>query len=494
MNDFDPHQIDGMRRSAEKRRGFPWLRLSFFLIVVAGISLPFTPQGKSLLRTVKRYLEPKPSPAQVDVDDVLRQAEARLREQYEQELSDLRKSAKEAREAAAKASKPKPPESLPPISEHLASSGGDVRKLRSGIAFKTEVKVGKGGLASVERKDAENYVAEYTLKLNVPKASKTLAELEKVNPELGALLPGLAPMLEKAEVSRWFYQLYENKTKRIQRNATQLMELLSKHNFYDCETILNLRDPKSKRRVFLMQAEMDVVSDGSDGDRLAEMPDSIVKSTYYQPFTSYGWPKQSRTPNPMVAGWEARIGNANEELADSKTTAARKAWLRDRIKYLKRGITDMKGRSFLIAEYDPFIVIPVNLLTNRADSYTPRVGDYAVVIFGKKLYPAIVGDGGPSFKVGEASLRMAKELNPKATPYRRPVSDLSVTYLVFPGTRESKKGPPDYDKWWTRCGELLNEIGGIGKGAKLHMWEDLLRKKETQDGAPDEEEKELDNS
>ena len=114
--------------------------------------------------------------------------------------------------------------------------------------------------------------------------------------------------------------------------------------------------------------------------------------------------------NPMVAGWEKRIIAAKVELADAATTAARKAWLKERVSYLNKGIADMKARSFLIAEYDPYIVIPINLLTNTTDPYAPRVGDYAVVIHENKIYPAIVGDGGPTFKVGEASLRLAKEL------------------------------------------------------------------------------------
>jgi hypothetical protein len=221
---------------------------------------------------------------------------------------------------------------------------------------------------------------------------------------------------------------------------------------------------------------MDVVSDGSDGDRLATMPASIVESANYQPFTSYGWKKQTETPNPMVAGWEKRIGNANVELADPATSAARKAWLRDRIEYLKRGIADMKARSFLVAEYDPFIVIPVHLLTASNDNYAPRVGDYAVVIYDQKLYPCIVGDGGPTFKAGEASLRMAKQLNPRASPYSRPVSDLKVTYLVFPNSRDAERGAPDYEKWRKRCGELLKEIGGLGVGYDLHEWENTFPK------------------
>ena len=176
----------------------------------------------------------------------------------------------------------------------------------------------------------------------------------------------------------------------------------------------------------------------------------------------------------MVAGWERRIGNANRELAESGTTAERKTWLRNRIKYLKRGIEDMKYRSFLIAEYDPFIVIPVNLIKASGDPYAPKPGDYAVVVYGDKLYPSIVGDGGPTFKVGEASLRMAKQLNKNASPYSRPVSDLTVTYVVFPGSREKKKGPPDYDKWRDECGKLIDEIGGLGNGSELFRWENLL--------------------
>jgi hypothetical protein len=300
------------------------------------------------------------------------------------------------------------------------------------------------------------------------------------NAKLSKILPSLPDLLDKGKVSPWFNKLYENKSQRVRRDANALNELLTKHNIYDCETIMHLRS-ESGRKVFLMQAEMDVVSDGSDGDRLPEMPDSIVNSTYYQPFTSYGWRKTGKTPNPMIAGFERRIGNANKELAKSQTTAARKIWLKDRITMLKLWISDLKARSYLIAEYDPFIVIPVNLLTDRSDSYAPKVGDYAVVIYGEKVYPCIVGDGGPTFKVGEASLRMAKELNSNASPYSRPVSDLKVTYVVFPGSREIRNGPPDYEKWRQKCLELLKEIGGLGSGYQLHQWTDLLPKPKPED-------------
>jgi hypothetical protein len=464
---------------SNQKHGFPWLRASVFVVVLAGVILPFTTPGEKILRGVKNLIQPPPAKeVTAETDDIQRQAESRFRQEIEEmeaehrkEMEALKKQA--AAEAKRKAESPAEPAPLPPISSHTAASGGDVRTLRSGIPFKTEVKVEKGGIASKERKTADSYTAEYTLKVRVPEPSKTLAELHTVNPRLSKLLPGLPAMLEKPEVSCWFYTLYENKTTRLKQDATRLNELLTKHNFYDCETILNLKHPQTGRKVFLLQAEMDVVSDGSDGDRLPTMPDEIVNSTYYQPFTSYGWTKRTKTPNPMIAGFERRIGNANRELAEPATTADRKTWLRERIKLLERWTADLKARSYLIAEYDPFIVIPVNLLTAN-DPFAPKVGDYAVVAHGDKLYPAIVGDGGPTFKVGEASLRMAKQINPRASSYSRPESDLVVTYVVFPGSREEKKGPPDYEKWRTRCEELLKECGGMGEGVELHRWENLL--------------------
>ena len=473
MSRRDPNQIEGLSR--EPKRGIPWLRASALVISAGAVAFLFTPAGQRLFQKEKPD-DAGPVVTASDSEDIQRQFESRHREEVERMEADFqreREALKKQLEEAARTSRAEASEPEPPLSEHTARSGGDVRTLRSGIPFKSEVKVEKGDIASKERKDDGSYVAEYTLRLRVPEPSKTLDQLQTVNPKLSALLPGLPAMMEKPEVSRWFFALYDNKTKRVRQNANRLNELLTKHNYYDCETILNLSHPQSGRKVFLLQAEMDVVSDGSDGDRLASMPDEIVNSTHYQPFTSYGWPKKTNVVNPMVSGWEKRIAAANKELADSKTTSERKTWLRDRIKYLKRGIEDMKSRSFLIADYDPFIVIPVNLL-GASDPFAPKVGDYAVVVHGDKIYPSIVGDGGPTFKVGEASLRMAKQINPRASSYSRPESNLVVTYLVFPGSRDETKGPPDYEKWRTRCDELLKECGGLGAGAELHRWQNLL--------------------
>lgn len=452
-----------------------WLRWGLLVLGVTGIALCFTGFPAKVKRGLREIFAPKPVVISPDEKDIRRQIESRLRAEMEEKLDkEIAEMKKAADEKAAKQAKEMAPPTHETTPEPTLGSVMDVRKLRSGIPFKTEMKIEKGGIASKERSDESSYTAFYRLTLRVPSPAKTIAELESSNPKLSKILPGLPALIEKAEVSPWFTKLYDNKTSRIRSDANTLNELLTKHNFYDCETILHLRTAAG-RRVFLMQSEMDVVSDGSDGDRLPTMPDEIVNSSYYQPFTSYGWAKKSQTPNPMIAGWEKRLTGAIKELADRTTTAERKAWLKDRISYLKRGIEDLKSRSFLIAEYDPFIVIPINILSSN-DAFSPNVGDYAVIVHGEKLYPAIVGDGGPTFKVGEGSLRMAQELNPKATSYNRPVSDLKVTYLVFPGSRDADREPPDYEKWRLACHKLIGEIGGIGEGFQLHAWQDLLRK------------------
>jgi hypothetical protein len=118
---------------------------------------------------------------------------------------------------------------------------------------------------------------------------------------------------------------------------------------------------------------------------------------------------------------------------------------------------------------DPYIVLPGELARAKDAG---RVGDYAVVVAGDRIFPAIVGDVGPYDKVGEASLRIAKEINPVATPYNRPVSDLKVTYLIFPGTADTPFGPPDLEKIRARCEKLVQEMGGAS--APLHRWVNLI--------------------
>ena len=462
----DPYVIEGVK-SRQPQVRTPWARIILIAGAVIGVAAIFSPLPGKIIPALRRTQEKK-GRATVDTKELERQIEDRLHVEMEAELA--------AKIDEFKKQMAKSTTVLQQLDETSPSTGGDVKKMRNGIPFHSDVLIEKGSLASIERTSLESYTASYQLRLKVPKPSQTIEDLKKSSPDIERILPKLTKLLEKADVSKFYTAIYDNKVARIKKDATRLFELLSKENFYDLETILNLRDPDTSRRIFLMQSEMDVVSDGSDGDRLAAMPAEIVDSTNYQPFTSYGWKKQSTTPNPIIEGWKKRVVAAEAELALPTTTAARKVWLKERVVYLNRGIADMKARSFLVAEYDPFIVIPVSILADSNDANAPKIGDYAVVIHDGKLYPSLVGDGGPTYKVGEASLRMAKQLNARSTPYSRPVSDLKVTYLIFPGSRDAERSAPDYAKWSTRCEELLKEIGGVGEGYSLHTWESTFPK------------------
>lgn len=354
----------------------------------------------------------------------------------------------------------------------------DVAKLWSEIPVESELLTSQGESAAKEREREESYRIEMKVKLTLPKPNDSPAELAAINPHLPKMLREFEALVETAEVSPFFHHLYELKTARIQEKTTRIDELLSRHNLYDLETALDIRHPGTGRRLLFVQGEMDTVSDGSDGDRWPELDDYVSMSQHYQPFTSYGWPKRTSTPNPLLARWEAKLEEYEKEFAVPGLSIERNRFLRAQIEQYRPQVADLKARSYLIAEADPFIVIPLSFLGRRHESeFGPAIGDYAVVVHDDKLYPAIAGDAGPSWKFGEASLRIAREINEKASPYNRPVSDLTVTYLVFPGSADPAKGPPDLEDWHRKCTALLADIGGLGEGYELHRWEDLIEKK-----------------
>ena len=369
-----------MKYTTSKAAQFPWLRVSFFIFACAFLIIGSGPLPQKIWRKLKP-----------DQSKLTKHSGSRG------ETSQDSKTQAPSGEKPPKLTGPKTTE-VPlnpvkpiepkPITHHLATSGGDIRRMSKGFTLKTKFTIDKeGDLASKVRKRKDSYVATYELKITLPKPSVTLESLEKVSPGLGKILPGLKEAMPKAQVSSFFYQSYDNKVKRIKAKTASLGDLMTQHNFYDCETILNLKHPKTGRRALLLQSEMDVVSDGSDGDRLPKMPAKIVSSSYYQPMTSYGWKKIGKTPNPLIPGWKGRIQKANAEIARKGTSSDRKAWLRARIKKIKREIQDMEYRSYLIAEYDPFIVMPINMITSKSDRYAAKVGDYAVVIYKGKSLP-----------------------------------------------------------------------------------------------------------
>ena len=363
-----------------------------------------------------------------------------------------------------------PAVTLPPFPPALPEQAMDgsfshFTKLQSGINMRSMVEFRSGSTASHDRKLKDAYMVHLSMSLYLPHAASP-AELATANPELKKVFADYDALMAAAKTSHWWAPLMLHKQNQVRKNAATLSKLLDRHNFYDTDTLLEITAPGSNRKVLWMQADMDVVSDGSDGDRLPAMPEKVMKSDYYQPTTSYRWKKLGATPNPLLKPWQERLDKLQK---DKKAAPAA-------VKHARAVVNDLKSYSFLLAEYDPFIVIPLTLQEGRDAAFRPKPGDYAAVLVGKRVFPAIVGDFGPNYKCGEASLRLAKAVNPKATPYARPISDLSVSYLVFPGTAEPQPGPIDYSRLNSRCKELLQDLGGLSPDAEFVEMNDLLEK------------------
>lgn len=367
-----------------------------------------------------------------------------------------------------------PPVELPPFPPALPlrvdpGNYDHIADMAKGINVASNVNFIKGNTATEDRDKRDAYRVRVSLELLLPRPASTGEELALANPRLPKLLNGFEALMKSARVSPWFHALYKHKQNRVRKNAATLDRLIDRHNFFDTDTILEMKSPSSGRRILWVQADMDVVSDGSDGDRLPTMPEKIRKSDNYQPSTSYFWRKRTDTPNPLLPTWEDKLKRQREQKASAAT-----------IEQTKRVIDNLKRFSYLLAEYDPFIVIPLTFREGGSSPYRPEPGDYAVVVVDNRVFPAIIGDYGPNFKTGEASLRLAKEVNPKATVYARAVSNLGVSYIIFPGTREEEKGPLDYERLHSRCRELLDEIGGLGPDAQFITIEDKLAKPKSQ--------------
>ena len=341
-----------------------------------------------------------------------------------------------------------------------------ISKMTPGLNVLSSVQFEPGSTASQDRKALASYQVRVALNLRLPKAADG-ESLKHANPKLPELFAKYNEFMSKAKVSQWYQALYLHKQNRIRKEAATLARLLDRHNYYDTDTILEIEAPESGRKVLWVQADMDVVSDGSDGDRLPDMPAKVKNSDHYQPMTSYRWRKLGTNPNPLLPHWEERVTRLSK---DKKANAAA-------LQHARNVVHDLKKYSFLLAEYDSFIVVPLTFKNGGNEDYRPQLGDYAAVVVGDRVFPAIVGDFGPRFKAGEGSLRLARLINPKATPFARPVSDLGVSYVIFPHSREPENGPINYERLNTRVQELLQEMGGLTPAAQFQQVEDLLAPK-----------------
>ena len=338
----------------------------------------------------------------------------------------------------------------------------------SGAQIRTSLETEFGGSATEVRNDLASYEVEVKVRVKIPKPHRSLEELAKLNDKLPALLPGLPALLETAKISPLWDELQRLKVAQLQKNLNRFDSLLTRHDLYDCETVLELQHTGTKRRAVLIQADMDTDDDGSDSDRVPQVDGS---SATFQPFTSYRWAKKTAAPNSFITPREAKLLQCNNELATPNLNPARAKEVKATIARLKSEISDLKHYSFLVASTDPFVVVPLSMVGKKTP-FSLAVGDYCVIAHGNALYPAIVGDAGPAYKAGEGSLRLCQQLNSRANSNNRPENDLKVTYLFFPGSAEPAT-VPDLAKWRTQCEKLLGEIGGFT--GELFTWPDLVK-------------------
>lgn len=344
----------------------------------------------------------------------------------------------------------------------------DTARLFSGLSLKTSVSCGQGTLSTLETiAETNSYEADLSLHVRWPSPATNSQGVLAATPELATLLPSLPRLLEEATPSPDFTGLLERKERFLRANLSQLQKLPYRDSLFDCQTILNLRNPETGRRVLFVQAIMNVNTDGSDGDRNLAI-DRL--SATFQPQTNYRWPKTGTRPNPCLRETESRMALLTAELGNGSLTPENKASLGSELDYLKATSEELKRWDFLVGTADPFIVLP-SFMVGKS-SAQPAIGDYAVVIVRGKLYPAILGDMGPGSKIGEASLRLCRAIDADSGADKRPVSRPEVAYLVFPGTAEKPFSPPDYTHWAARCRDLWKELGG-GETADWHEWTSL---------------------
>ena len=449
---------------------FTWFRLGLLGVLLLGAGALYTPYPAELVKTLttddsapkkkkKKKKVAKPASPAPAAPSVLPVAPPEPEEEIEVEPW----SPQEAFSMPAITLPPFPP-ALP---ERVEPGQYDhISKMTPGLNVLSSVQFEPGSTASQDRKALASYQVRVALNLRLPKAADG-ETLKHANPKLPELFAKYNEFMSKAKVSQWYQALYLHKQNRIRKEAATLARLLDRHNYYDTDTILEIEAPESGRKVLWVQADMDVVSDGSDGDRLPDMPAKVKNSDHYQPMTSYRWRKLGTNPNPLLPHWEERVTRLSK---DKKANAAA-------LQHARNVVHDLKKYSFLLAEYDSFIVVPLTFKNGGNESYRPQLGDYAAVVVGDRVFPAIVGDFGPRFKAGEGSLRLARLINPKATPFARPVSDLGVSYVIFPHSREPENGPINYERLNTRVQELLQEMGGLTPAAQFQHVEDLLAPK-----------------
>ncbi|MCX6957573.1 MAG: glycoside hydrolase family 75 protein [Verrucomicrobiae bacterium] len=356
----------------------------------------------------------------------------------------------------------------------LPRANYDLVKMANGALVDAQVETNTStNCALITAATPEDYRLHLTFHLTIPKPATSLAELAAATPELPQALPNLEEMIPssaagKKSASPFFTTLFENKTKSLQHHLSHLEQLFPRESLYDCQTILFLTHQKNGARALLVQAIMNVNADGSDGDRNIPLE---KLSSCYQPQTNYRWPKATAHVNPNLSEIETQLTQARSSMTNIALTLDQKTKLQEQVSNKEQMLTELQRWSFLIGSADPFIVLPKFMLDSK-NTESAAIGDYAVVLYQNTLYPAIIGDIGPSAKIGEASLRLCRAIDPRSGADHRPLSSPHVSYFIFPKSADASMAAPNYAHWSDRCHQLWNALGG-SQTMTWHEWTNL---------------------
>lgn len=150
-------------------------------------------------------------------------------------------------------------------------------------------------------------------------------------------------------------------------------------------------------------------------------------------------------------------------------------------------ITHPTARRYVNAEEISFIAFPGKLLSPTGGADVERLhigvnlGDYVIVYHIKKkvFTGAIFADVGPRYKLGEASIRVAKNLGVPPSPKNGGEDHCNVMYLIFPRTHETPEWPLTEEAIQEKARELFDAWGGV------EQLEELLPTVKTASFAPD---------
>lgn len=358
---------------------------------------------------------------------------------------------------------------VPLLPSHQKIPKGPLSEFFNGLTLQTSLVTPEGkDTATIVRTQPESYRVEITVHAVLPQPNLSTQQISKLVPTLPETIRSFNSLMDNAALSSAFTQLYENKVTALRQNLTYLDRTVSRQNFYDCETVVHLQNPLTGRRALLGIGPMDVNTDGSDGDRNVKIEKS---SLTFQSTTSYRWPKLSKRLNPFIKSTERELTQVKQELSGHQPSEKTPA-LKQRREFLTFRLRELKRWSFLASTADPFIVLPGFFFRSYSGPFAPKIGDFALVLFGGAGYPAIVGDVGPSYKFGEASLRICRQINKTSSGVNRAVSSLRVAYLIFPGTALQPWQTPDLKVWNARCTSLFEELGGDPQ--KVFQWQNNI--------------------